>query len=116
MSEEQAGRFVEQAAARAGPHADRMLEVITLLDGQHPHEPHEYLWFLGVRPTAQGRGIGSGLLDSALRRADAAGHACYLEATSPRNRELYRRHGFTPTTEIAVAGGPPLWPRWRDPR
>ena len=115
MSDEQAERFVTEALALSGPHPDRMLDVITLLDGQHPAEPHEYLWFLGVRPTEQGRGIGSALLAPALRRADAAGHPCYLEATSPRNRDLYRRHGFQPIAEIAVPGGPTLWPMWREP-
>ena len=105
-----------ETAELAGPYADRMTELFTLLDEHHPHEPHEYLFFIGVRPGAQGRGIGGALLAPVLARADAAGHPCYLEASSLRSRELYERHGFRATAEIAPAGGAPLWPMVRDPQ
>jgi ribosomal protein S18 acetylase RimI-like enzyme len=85
------------------------------MDNHHPHQPHEYLWFLGVVPAAQGRGVGSALITPVLERADEAGYPAYLEATSPRNRALYERHGFRAGAPFAVAGGPPLWPMWRDP-
>ena len=116
MSDEQAERFAAETAELAGPYADRMTELFTLLDEHHPHEPHEYLFFIGVRPGAQGRGIGGALLAPVLARADAAGHPCYLEASSLRSRELYERHGFRATAEIAPAGGAPLWPMVRDPQ
>jgi ribosomal protein S18 acetylase RimI-like enzyme len=106
---EAAEAFETRMLTLAGPYADRMGEIMALLDEHHPAAPHEYLWFLGVAPRAQGRGLGSALMEPVLRRADRAGLACYLEATSPRNRALYERHGFRVTTEIAVAGGPPLW-------
>ena len=50
-----------------------------------------------------------------LERADRAGHPAYLEATSARNKALYERHGFHAAAPFAVAGGPPMWPMWRDP-
>ena len=40
----------------------------------------------------------------------------YLEATSEDNRRLYERHGFVIVDELAVAGSPPLWAMWRQPR
>ena len=64
----------------------------------------------------QGRvGRDAAVLAPVLQRADRAGHPAYLEATSPRNKALYERHGFRTATPFAVAGGPPLWPMWRDP-
>jgi hypothetical protein len=40
----------------------------------------------------------------------------YLEASTPRNRALYERHGFTVTEEFVLGkGSPPLWRMWREP-
>lgn len=115
MSEEDGERFATTLAELAGPDAGRLLEVMALLDDGHPAEPHEYLWFVGVVPAAQGAGVGSALMAPVLDRADRAGVPAYLEATSPLNRALYERHGFVATAPVAVAGGPPLWPMWRRP-
>lgn len=115
MADDDAERFAATLAGLAGPDAERLLEVMALLDDHHPAVPHEYLWFLGVVPAAQGRGIGSELMRPVLARADQAGSPAYLEATSPRSKALYERHGFVATAPIAVAGGPPLWPMWRRP-
>jgi ribosomal protein S18 acetylase RimI-like enzyme len=82
----------------------------------HPTEPHWYLPFIGVDPVHQGRGIGSQLLDGGLARADGDGLPAYLEASSPRNRTLYERHGFVVTGEIQAGDSPPLWPMWREPQ
>ncbi len=115
MSDERAERFAGEMAELCAPHGDRILELVGLMDEQHPHEPHEYLWFVGVVPAAQGRGLGSALMTPVLERADRAGHPAYLEATSSHNKALYERHGFHAAAPFAVAGGPPMWPMWRDP-
>ena len=40
----------------------------------------------------------------------------YLNAGSPRSRDLYLRHGFEVTEEFRLPeGGPPLWRMWREP-
>jgi ribosomal protein S18 acetylase RimI-like enzyme len=115
MSDQRAEQFADELGDLCAPHGDRVLELIGLMDSRHPHQPHEYLWFLGVVPAAQGRGLGSALLTPVLERADEAGCPAYLEATSPRNGALYERHGFRAGAALAVAGGPPLWPMRRDP-
>jgi ribosomal protein S18 acetylase RimI-like enzyme len=81
----------------------------------HPDDAHWYLPFVGVDPTAQGRGLGSALLRHGLARADRDRLPAYLEASSPRNRALYERHGFVVTGEIRTPTSPPLWPMWRRP-
>ena len=87
-----------------------------LMEANHPHDPHLYLWFAGVHASHQGQGWGGRLLASRLTRADEQALPAYLEATSERNRRLYERHGFEVTGLLTVDGSPPLWQMWRDPR
>jgi ribosomal protein S18 acetylase RimI-like enzyme len=115
VPEDRADEFGAALIESAGRDGQRMLDVVALLDEHHPAEPHEYLWFLGVAPQAQGRGIGSALMAPVLDRADAAGAPAYLEATSARSKALYERHGFVAEAPISVGGCPPLWPMWRRP-
>ena len=87
------------------------------MEEQHPHDPsHWYLFILGTEPAAQGRGLGSALLAHMLARVDADGMPAYLESSSERNLALYGRHGFEVTSEVAIPGGPRIWPMWREPR
>ena len=87
------------------------------MERRHPSRPrHFYLAFVGVEPASQGRGLGSRLMFPVLSEADAAGTAAYLEASTPRSRALYERHGFEVVEEMRLPfGGPPLWRMWREP-
>jgi ribosomal protein S18 acetylase RimI-like enzyme len=91
------------------------LRAMNMVERKHPHDPpHYYLAILGTDPDHQGRGLGSALLDDLLTRADGEGVPSYLEASSERNRELYRRHGFEVVQEVPIpGGGPPIWRMWR---
>jgi ribosomal protein S18 acetylase RimI-like enzyme len=82
----------------------------------HPHEPHWYLPWIGVRPEAQGAGIGSILLRQGLARADSEEMPAYLEATDPRNAMLYARHGFEVTGIVLAPGYPQIITMWRPAR
>ena len=88
------------------------------MDAHHPTLPaHDYLWFLGVRPDQQGRGIGSRLLADRAQRLDARRRPAFLETARARNVELYRRHGFEVTCEYrAEPDCPTIWGLWREPR
>jgi GNAT superfamily N-acetyltransferase len=89
--------------------------VFEQMDELHPNEEHWYLPLMGVDLVAQGRGLGSALLRHALKTCDSDGLPAYLEATSPRNRNLYARHGFDVVGIIQAGTSPPLWAMLREP-
>jgi len=82
----------------------------------HPAGELWYLPMIGVDPVAQGRGLGSALLRHGLAACDRDGLPAYLEATNPRNRALYERHGFRVVEVIQAGSSPPLWAMLREPR
>lgn len=96
-------------------YAARFLVLDELFTANHPtHESHAYLAFIGVRPEWQGQGVGTALLCDRYPELDTDGRPAYLEASSPRNRDLYHRLGFQHTgKELLLPDGPPLWPMWR---
>jgi ribosomal protein S18 acetylase RimI-like enzyme len=94
----------------------RLMAIRADLDRHHPMDrPHAYLWFLGVAPAAQGRGVGSALLRAANARNDTAGLPAYLETGTTRNVALYERHGFKVISEHkARPDAPNMWSMWRE--
>lgn len=96
---------------------DRLSAMRAAMDKHHPSQtPHIYLWLLGVRPEAQGAGVGSRLLRAGLDRADAQGLPVFLETATTRNVALYRRHGFEVLAEYRAREDAPLsWAMWREP-
>lgn len=115
VSDEEAAAFaaeIERVTHEFAPAVGQLLET---LDAAHPTEPHYYLPIIGTRPERQGQGVGSALLGPALKRCDRERMPAYLEATSERNQELYRRHGFEVTGRIPLPDGPSCWPMWRQP-
>ncbi|MBB5157938.1 GNAT family N-acetyltransferase [Saccharopolyspora phatthalungensis] len=101
----------------AGPRAHRFREFGALSAQRHPHEPHEYLSMIGVDPAVQGTGVGTRELRESLRKWDAEGVPCYLEASSARSRNLYLRLGFGDLggPMLLSGDGPTLYPMWRTP-
>jgi ribosomal protein S18 acetylase RimI-like enzyme len=80
-----------------------------------PKPPHFYLATLGVAPAAQGRGLGSRLLQPVLELCDADGVPAYLESSKESNIAFYARHGFRVAREISLPRGPTMWAMWREP-
>jgi ribosomal protein S18 acetylase RimI-like enzyme len=86
------------------------------LDRARPGLPHWRLAEVGVGAAARGLGVGSALLAHGLARLDAEGSAAYLESSTTRNRELYRRNSFAELGELTgLAGSRPV-AMWRAAR
>jgi GNAT superfamily N-acetyltransferase len=109
-------RLLPYLAASWGRDLPRALRSLSYVDSKHPHEPHYYLFVLGVEPGRQGQGMGTSLMRPILRRCEREGMPAYLEASAPRNRDLYARNGFEVVEEAELpGGGPPVWRMWREP-
>ncbi|WIN00082.1 GNAT family N-acetyltransferase [Actinoplanes oblitus] len=111
--------YDRQLALITGPALPRFRQLDRAMHRHHPDphlHPHAYLAFLAVRPAAQGRGLGAALLAHRHHDLDKHQRHAYLEATGPRNRALYGRHGYAlcGITEI-TPGAPVLYPMWRKP-
>jgi hypothetical protein len=102
-------------AELCAPHEDRILELVALMDEQHPHQPHEYLWFVGVVPAAQGRGLGSALMAPVLERRPGGspglprGHertqqSALRAARLPRHDAFRRRRRTADVADVARPG------------
>lgn len=98
-----------------GPDAERFALLAEIFAQHHPAEPLYYCQFLATVPARQGHGLGSAFLRDMLERADREQVPAYHEATTPRNRALYERHGYETIEEFRLPDGPPLWAMWRAP-
>jgi GNAT superfamily N-acetyltransferase len=106
--------IMAQLEASIAPERLGALSAGMMLQGSlHPEEPHWYLPWMGVRPEAQGQGVGSALLARGLARADAEGLPAYLEATSRRNAALYARYGFEVRAIVEAEAYPEIILIWR---
>lgn len=100
-----------------GTRSVRALKLLSVVEKQHPTEPHWYLEAIGTVPEARGQGIGPRVLTPVLEKCDAAGLPAYLESSNPRNIGFYERHGFVKMPLFALPNGcPVITPMWRDPR
>ena len=83
----------------------------------HPHEPHIYLFTVGTRKAARGKGLGKAMLAPVLAAADRKGLPVYLENTNPANDGFYRSRGFERRGEFRVDETAPLvTTMWRESR
>ncbi len=80
-------------------------------------EAHWYLMILGVDTVRQGQGVGGGLIQPIIARADSDGLPCYLETMKERNVTFYQKHGFVVVVEGDLPkGGPYFWTMKREAR
>lgn len=73
----------------------KVLQREALLKKLHPREPFCYLWFIGVNPAVQKKGIGSTLLRELLDHCDHTRLPVYLETSVERNVPWYEQWGLT---------------------
>ena len=94
----------------AGPRLLALIRDFRMVGRAHPRTPHRHLPVLGVRPEAQGQGIGGLLMAEYARRCDEAGLEGYLETvrwTDPLRRaqeRLYERYGFSVADVVPMTG------------
>lgn len=74
-----------------------------------------YLQFIGVRPAAQGSGLGGAVIRTGLDLASAANLPVYVEVMNPANLGYYRHIGFETLEEFDLPdAGPHVWAMlWR---
>ncbi|MBR9805764.1 MAG: GNAT family N-acetyltransferase [Alphaproteobacteria bacterium] len=95
----------------------RAMKAGSVMDQHHPKEPHLYLFTIGTRKAARGKGYGKMLMRAMLEGADRDGLPCYLENSNPDNTGFYRSHGFERMRLFEVGeGSPPLEAMWRVPK
>lgn len=78
----------------------KVLERETKIKKHHPKTPIYYLWFIGVKPSAQKQGIGSSLLQEAIKESKNQGKDIYLETSTLPNLPWYKKFGFNIMTEL----------------
>jgi ribosomal protein S18 acetylase RimI-like enzyme len=61
---------------------------------QHPPSPFVHLWFIGVDPNYQNKGIGSQLLEKVIAEAGKMRRNIYLETSTLKNLPWYEKFGF----------------------
>jgi Acetyltransferase (GNAT) family len=61
----------------------------------HPKEPFYYLWFIGVDPLEQNKGIGTKLMEDVINEAISKRRPVYLETSTLKNIPWYEKFGFT---------------------
>ncbi|KAF2478557.1 hypothetical protein BDY17DRAFT_328097 [Neohortaea acidophila] len=66
---------------------------------------YHYLFFIGTDPAARGQGLASRLIKEYQQKAAAEGLPIWLEATTPRSRDVYAKVGFEETTMMKLGEG-----------
>lgn len=59
-----------------------------------------YLWFIGVDPSAQGKGVGSAFVQEIIDKSVAMQRPIYLETSMVQNVPFYQKLGFEKYDEI----------------
>lgn len=89
----------------------RGLKVADAMHKRHPDpQPYTYLRYVGVAPSAQGKGWGGAMVRAVIASAAVEGQGVLLEIATPSNVAIYTRLGFETVSEWEVpAGGPKFW-------
>lgn len=65
-----------------------------------PKELKYYLWFIGVDPKEQNKGIGSALLSEVIKEGLSKQRSIYLETSTSKNIPWYEKFGFKIYNEL----------------
>jgi ribosomal protein S18 acetylase RimI-like enzyme len=99
----------------AGEESGKRFEHLIQKVGAHePKQPHCEVFFIGLKPSARGKGIGKSLLKPILDYADIRQVGCYLVSSNIRNISFYERHGFQKFCPIEISDSYSMTGMWRD--
>ncbi|HEY9261229.1 GNAT family N-acetyltransferase, partial [Chitinophaga sp.] len=65
-----------------------------LINSIRPEIAMSYLWFIGVDPVVQSKGIGSNLLQDIIDYSNRNNRPVYLETSMSKNLNWYKKFGF----------------------
>lgn len=68
-----------------------------------PKDPMYYLWFIGVHPDKQGKGIGSQLMNELILESQKMKRPIYLETSTLTNIPWYKKFGFNIYNELNLS-------------
>lgn len=66
----------------------------SMIKAKHPKEPFSYLWFIGVNPQRQNKGIGSAFIRDVIDECERKKRPIYLETSTEKNLPFYKKFGF----------------------
>lgn len=67
-----------------------------------PSDPLYYLWFIGVQPEEQNKGIGGALLTQIIHDAEQQNRTLCLETSTEKNLPWYKKFGFKIYNELDI--------------
>lgn len=82
---------------------DRVSKVLdrdSKIKKSYPSDQILYLWFIGVNPGEQKKGIGSNLLKEIIKESILTKRPIYLETSMPENIHFYNKLGFNIYKEL----------------
>lgn len=82
----------------------KVLKREALIKASYPKEEFIHLWYVGVTPTEQGKGLGTNLIKEIIASARSMNKPVYLETSTERNFEFYKKLGFEEITTIDQLG------------
>lgn len=81
-----------------------------------PKYPFYYIFAIGARKGARGKGYGSALMKRCIELAEADKMPIYLENSKQENLRFYEGHDFKVIDKITIGkGSPPIWLMVRQP-
>lgn len=86
------------------PSSMKVISWVSTWAKHDPNEPHSHLGPIAVEPEAQGRSIGTTLMQRYCADLDRTGMVGYLETDRPENVDFYRRFGFEVSQTTPVLG------------
>ncbi|HEY9798927.1 MAG TPA: GNAT family N-acetyltransferase [Leptolyngbyaceae cyanobacterium] len=113
--EEIVSKVINSLSELAGKESAKRFEsLIEKVGKSEPTQRHCEVFFIALKPSARGKGIGKSLIKPVLDYADTNQVDCYLVSSNPRNISFYERHGFQKYCPIEISSSYSMTGMWRN--